>query len=676
MRIESPELIPRGFFMRLCLNMIVKNESARIERMLTSVIPHISAAMIVDTGSTDDTKEKIQAFFKLANVPLLIADAPFEDWSQARNVALSGGRVWGGANKCDYLLLMDADMEIRVSDPAQFPGKLTGPSYDMYQHAGSLHYQNRRLVKVDTAGMYLGVTHEFLNVDTAGCIPENVAYFIDHADGANRPEKFKRDILLLRAGLKKEPNNERYFYYLAQSYRDAKLPEKASHWYKRRVDAGGWEEEVWSAQANLAQCYLEMGNEAEFIRNMLIAYNMRPSRAEALYDLAHHYRLKGMNAAAAMIAETGLALPLSKDALFVNDFVYNAGLKEEFAITAFYVPEKRAKGFEVIDHLSIQAGPYGHSRELARYNLYWYLPTLKDSCPSFTPKKIDFTAPEGWTALNPSVTRVRNGLVAVIRTVNYTMDAEGRYIIRGTDGTANATNPINTRNWLWSENQCSEIRNPTMPVEFPLVVGFEDMRLFHWRDGLWTSSTARQFDRDGMPEQVLAPVVNRFPGEDPHIDYYTRMLRTPRVCEKNWAPIVQGDAPLRFMYHLGEVVDADGKTISKHDTGLATDHISGGSQLVPFGDGWLAVVHEARTLPGSHLRFYYHRFAFYGSDFSLKKLSRPFVFHDKQIEFCAGLCWHPDERRLVLSYGVRDCEAWLATVDHLEVHKLLWFGSK
>jgi len=75
----------------------------------------------------------------------------------------------------------------------------------MYQVAGHLEYQNRRIVNVTSTGDYRGVTHEFLNIESAGCVSLAEAHFIDHADGANRPEKFKRDIKLLKGGLKAEP---------------------------------------------------------------------------------------------------------------------------------------------------------------------------------------------------------------------------------------------------------------------------------------------------------------------------------------------------------------------------------------------------------------------------------------------------------------------------------------
>ena len=47
----------------LCLNMIVKNESKIIARLLTSVSPIIDSYCICDTGSTDNTVEIIQNFF-------------------------------------------------------------------------------------------------------------------------------------------------------------------------------------------------------------------------------------------------------------------------------------------------------------------------------------------------------------------------------------------------------------------------------------------------------------------------------------------------------------------------------------------------------------------------------------------------------------------------------------
>lgn len=62
----------------LCLNMIVKNESRIIKRLLESVAPWIDSYCICDTGSTDNTVEIIETFFKKRVYPGLLSKNRFE----------------------------------------------------------------------------------------------------------------------------------------------------------------------------------------------------------------------------------------------------------------------------------------------------------------------------------------------------------------------------------------------------------------------------------------------------------------------------------------------------------------------------------------------------------------------------------------------------------------------
>lgn len=670
----------------LCLNMIVKNESARIIRALESVAPYIASWVIVDTGSTDGTPDIITKFFGEKKIPGLMGSCEFVNFSHARNVALQAVRA--APFEFDYALLMDADMQLRVKDDTWLDD-VKGPSFDMYQTAGPLVYQNRRLVSKVSTGVYNGVTHEYLDVDSAGCIAVAKADFLDHADGSNRPEKYKRDIKLLKDGLKDEPNNYRYFYYLAQSYRDAGKHDKAAKWYKKRVDAGGWDEERWSAQCNYAHCLRDMGDEAGFIRETLIAYNMRPSRAETVFDLAKFYREKGDNATSVIFSEAGMKIPHSNDGLFVNDYVYECGCKDEFAICAFYLPNRATEGYIVCNEMSLKKSPYPMSREMARNNLFFYHPPLSTLCPSFKWQTLDVKAPEGFIATNPSVFMKDDRLGAIVRTVNYKIDDFGRYMIRGTDGTANDSNPINTRSLLVDLDADLRVINQgelILPVNWPepqfkAVIGLEDMRAFVRNGDVCASATIRENTPEGWCTQCVVRVVC---GQYPDSTYRLTDFQTldgpmtgGRLHEKNWMPIVEADFPVRWMYRCGEVINSDQYMLFKNECEWDIGQLGGGSQVLPYGNGYIALVHEARTIPGKQTRFYMHRFVSFDDKFKVTKITPPFYFNEKGIEYAMGLAWHPDNKAelgkedLVISYGFKDAEARIATVSSSDIHRLL-----
>lgn len=668
---------------KLLWNAIVKNEVGRIERAAESAMQWIDSAVILDTGSTDGTQDKLKSIFEHYKVPLLLGQTEFKNFSQARNEALRAAKSFGVQRGVDFIMLMDADMELVALHP-EWRDLLKGPSCDMFQIAGGVYYVNRRFISPHVPGEYIGVTHEYLACDTAGVVDKNAAYFRDYADGTNRKDKFLRDIKLLKAGLKDEPKNERYMYYLAQSYRDAGKYEKAIKWYTKRIEAGGWNEEVWHAEYCIALCYGAMGDEDAFIRTLLSAYNHRPTRLEPLYHAARYWREKGHNALAIMASKMAMTIPRPNDVLFIEDYPYAVGAREEFSIAGYYLSAEQDAAFRVTNDLTLENQPWEPARELAKTNIYHYLRPLKAWCPSWESRPIPFTPEPNWAPMNPSVTRFGPSVVCNVRTVNYQMDEHGRYSLRPDGRFVDDDNPIRTRNFLvdfgadpFSQTAppATEILAPAdLPVRYKGVIGFEDMRLFEWKNQLWSVSAVRQLAQDSLPEQVTARLVDE--RATYRLEDIKQILRQPRQCEKNWMPFVQDNGDkLEFMYRLGHVVDIHGNDVKQVPTGLLTDQIAGGAQVIPFDEGWLALVHEARPIPGRSIRFYQHRFAWFNTGLELRRLTMPFFFNDKIIEHADGMCWAPDGT-ILISYGVADKEAHIGRLHPTDLRNFIWHPQK
>ncbi|MFE3494831.1 glycosyltransferase [Streptomyces sp. NPDC059175] len=307
--------------------MIVKNESGVIERCLASVRDLISYWVISDTGSTDGTQELIRS--ALAGVPGELHEEPWENFGHNRSLNISHAR-----GKADYLLLLDADLVIRKNGPLP---PLTGDAY-MLRHAGEMEYRIKRLVRGDIHWRYEGVTHEYLTTDEpAGQESLDALFIEDFADGGSRHDKFERDARLLSAELERDPDNARTVFYLAQTMRDMGRAPEAVDLYQRRADMGGWEEEVYYSLLQVGVLKADTGDWPGGMDALVKAWESRPGRLEACYELAARLRNQGRHHAAHAFARAGLGRPVPDDLLFVTPWVYRWGLLFEYSISAYGV---------------------------------------------------------------------------------------------------------------------------------------------------------------------------------------------------------------------------------------------------------------------------------------------------------------------------------------------------
>ncbi|OOF44396.1 hypothetical protein BKK51_08870 [Rodentibacter trehalosifermentans] len=348
----------------ICLNMIVKNESAIIERCLDSLVNQIDYWVIVDTGSTDNTQQIIKDYMHKHNVPGELVERPWVNFSHNRSEALELAE-----DKADYILLCDADMVLEVIDP-NWKTELKGDSsYFVVQKNNALKYQNIRLVngrlKEGKRFRYWGATHEYCDSINGGNASSEFVTgieFADYMDGGAKSDKFIRDIRLLteeinrlkalenaseeekqnamKAGLwhRREGLIQRCTFYLAQTWRDLKEHEKAIEIYEQRVALGGWVEEIYYSLFQIAMLKIELNRPFdEVITAFLRAYEYRPQRAESLYFLARYLRFNNRIKLAYIYALAAVNTPKSEDRLFINYEAYGWQAKDELAVAAYWV---------------------------------------------------------------------------------------------------------------------------------------------------------------------------------------------------------------------------------------------------------------------------------------------------------------------------------------------------
>lgn len=270
----------------ICLNMIVKNESKIITRLLDSVYSIIDYYVICDTGSTDDTIDKITTFFNSKCINGFIFKEDFVDFSYNRNISLQ---------KCkdltDYVLLLDADMVLEINK--SFDKKdLICEYYTLSQGNENFYYHNMtRIVKNNGMYSYFGLTHEYINTPVGavgGNIKKDILFIRDIGDGGSKTNKFERDKILLLKGIIEEPNNERYHYYLANTYRDLGDVQNAIVYYKKRIEMGGWFDEKYICCLNLYKLITD--NSRYFY--LIESFHINPKRVEGIFELIKYYTVK------------------------------------------------------------------------------------------------------------------------------------------------------------------------------------------------------------------------------------------------------------------------------------------------------------------------------------------------------------------------------------------------
>ena len=319
---------------RICLNMIVKNESKIIERCIKSVYHLIDTWCIVDTGSTDGTQEIIKNLLK--DKPGILHEKPWVNFGHNRNEGLQLAKEWG-----EWTLLTDADMILVDTGFDKSQLDLACDGYDVIQDNHGVRYYNFRLLNSAKNWRCIGVTHEYYSPESGFMDRRKIdtIHFDDRGDGGSKGDKFERDIRLLTQGLIDEPANHRYMFYLAQSYRDTQQWDLSMKWYKECAKHSSWDEERWYSEYMVGWCmtFAQMPIE-EIAKQLMYAWVIRPWRVEPIFHLAIQYKNSQMWAQAYHLFKICAATPWpGNDLLFISAAPYEGLSLDEYAVASYWV---------------------------------------------------------------------------------------------------------------------------------------------------------------------------------------------------------------------------------------------------------------------------------------------------------------------------------------------------
>lgn len=671
---------------KLCLTMIVRNEGKIIERCLESAKKQIDCISICDTGSTDDTISIIEQFMKKNGIPGKVHRHEWKNFGHNRTLSVEAAqktlKELGFPLEKTYLLLLDADMVLEAK-PEFHKADLKSDSYLIVQKNHHYSYCNTRLVLASLPWISVGVTHEYWSSPLASRQGKLETLSIDDRDdGGCKSDKFERDIKLLTQGLQEEPDNVRYMFYLAQSYKCLKQYDNAIKWYQNRINKGGWQEEIWYAKYMIGQCYEDLNDWEKALENYLDAYAFQPTRAEPLQQISSYYRHKEKYHLAYLFAKEGSEIPYPRDEiLFISDPVYEYLFDQDISISAFYTPHKE-EGYAATNRLMLKKGIPQYIKDQAYNNIQFYLQHLKNA--QYIPIEIKLPPvrpglASHYNPMNPSIQKTPDGFDVICRTVNYIQIGAKHF--KSLD-ILEPSFVAKTRNFFVQYDPNFQILSQQEIIEeLPrsrtktYVEGLEDCRMFEFDDSTWFTCTTLDTNPIGMPQISLGKLSdNRFDRSIQVEKLIPLMPPNPQRCEKNWLPFIKNNEfyviysydpfiiykpILDFNMGIGLVNPHTicKNTIPQHDF----SHFSGSAGPIPFKDGKLVLVHE--TVYTNDQRIYMHRFVYLDKDFNIEKVSKPFIFLHKGIEYCCGMTLDHSEKNLVLSIGIEDREAYLCTVD-------------
>jgi tetratricopeptide (TPR) repeat protein len=636
----------------LCLNMIVKNESKIIERLLGSVAGIIDTYCICDTGSTDNTIELINQFFGDKKIEGKVVQEPFQNFEYNRNFALQQCE-----GMSDYVLFLDADMIFEVRE---FDKDILGKydSFHILQGNDSFFFNNMRIVRNNGQFKYIGVTHEYISTPDRNsnyCFKKNELFISDIGDGGSKHDKFIRDINLLTEAIRIKPNCDRSHFYLGNSYHDSGQFEKAIPIYEQRIKLGGWAQEVWYSYYRIGLCYKQMGQIEKAICAWMEGFSYLPSRVENLYEIVKHYRETSKHTLSHnfyKMAKEAIAKDEDRTGfLFLHNDIYTHKLDYEYTIIASYLNVNNIN--DQLVHI-FNISNEGQMLDNILSNLKFYKDVLKATHTlkfddmindTINGQKVELRSTSSCIVENNSSTGSKYCLN--IRYVNYYISENGGYL--------NCDDSIITKNRYVELDDDFTISNSKWFDHTDdtrrRYVGIEDVRIYkdkHTDNMLFIGTGFLKDDRIGIVNGIYDLTNNTLDTTEITSSF------NKNFCEKNWV-YVEYKEKTHIVYNWSPVQLCETREdnqiyiVSEKLMPNIFKRVRGSTCGYKHNNEIWFVTH---IVSYEQPRHYYHMMVVFDNDMNLLRYSAPFKFDHDPIEYCLGLI--VKDNNILVSYSTWD----------------------
>jgi tetratricopeptide (TPR) repeat protein len=555
----------------------------------------------------------------------------------------------------------------------------------------------KRIIKNNGLYNYTGVTHEYINCPDNSItynFNKNELFINDIGDGGSKGNKIERDIKLLLNGIENEPSNkERYYFYLANTYKDSGRYNEAIENYKKRIELGGWDQEIWQSMYKIGQCYKDMGNIDLAIINWMNAYNLIPKRIENLYSIIKYYRETSKHNLALMFYDIAIKNLLEtgkeKDTyLFLENDVYSYKLLYEYTIFAYYIGKKNIDN-EIIQILNVKNIDYTILTNILN-NFKFYSEKLKPIKTIDLTDKLLINLNNDKTSFNSSSSCLildnsdENGYLLNVRFVNYMITSDGSYI--------NCDKHIATINkFIYLNNDFSVKSEKLFDLNFidKRYVGVEDVRIY--RD---VNNNNIIFIGTGLHDNYKIGIVNGNYdlNSDKLISKELNCTFNNNSCEKNWVYTeFMGTTHVIYKWYplqICQIIDEPNQIVLKEEKEMphifsyvrgstcgfkySAKTISENSNNIKLTLYTEEIWFIGHLVSYESPRQYYHLFVVFDENMNLLRYSAPFKFEGEAIEYCLSLIVKDEE--VIINYSCWDRTTKIGVYDKTYIDSLVKFN--